>query len=314
MSTTLFFLVPISMLAVVWSLCFVGACFPTSGLPTPYSNLVLAEPSIVAYWPLNDPAGSTTAVDLSGHGHDGTYTHPPAYPAFSDPSGSSAAIPNPTLTQGEASIVKGDVADSGDGDGDENANPACVDFDGDYVSIPWSTQAPADLTKFTFEAWVLPGWSASDPPTTHAVFDTPTPDSTGFEVFVDNNNNWAVSIGNGTGFMQFESNQQIVFGLPTYIAVTCDSGGTVNLWVNPLSATPTPTKTFMTTNYKAVDQSKSLAFFIGAGVSFEALRTTDNGSGSPLAAFNGQIQDVALYNSVLSNTDIQSHFINGSGV
>ena len=26
MSTTLFFLVPIGMLAVVWSLCFVGGC------------------------------------------------------------------------------------------------------------------------------------------------------------------------------------------------------------------------------------------------------------------------------------------------
>ena len=52
MSTVLFFLVPIGMLAVVWSLCFVGACFPTGGLPgPPYSNIILAEPSLVAYWP-----------------------------------------------------------------------------------------------------------------------------------------------------------------------------------------------------------------------------------------------------------------------
>ena len=55
MSTTLFFLVPIGMLAVVWSLCFVGACFPTSGLPgPPYSNTILSEPSLIAYWPLSD--------------------------------------------------------------------------------------------------------------------------------------------------------------------------------------------------------------------------------------------------------------------
>jgi hypothetical protein len=30
MSTTLFFLVPIGMLAVVWSVCFVGCVFQTS--------------------------------------------------------------------------------------------------------------------------------------------------------------------------------------------------------------------------------------------------------------------------------------------
>ena len=32
MSTTLFFLVPIGMLAVVWSVCFVGCVLQTGGL------------------------------------------------------------------------------------------------------------------------------------------------------------------------------------------------------------------------------------------------------------------------------------------
>jgi hypothetical protein len=92
MSTTLFFLVPIGMLAVVWSLCFVGVCFPTSGVSQPYSNTILQETSLVAYWPLSDlpntplptgapalpppPPGSTglgTAVDFTGKNHNGTY-------------------------------------------------------------------------------------------------------------------------------------------------------------------------------------------------------------------------------------------------
>ena len=43
MSTTLFFLVPIGMLAVVWSVCFVGCVLQTSGLAghptaTPFSQ------------------------------------------------------------------------------------------------------------------------------------------------------------------------------------------------------------------------------------------------------------------------------------
>src|ERR1700690_3572126 len=99
MSTTLFFLVPIGMLAVVWSVCFVGCVFQTGGLPgPPYSNTILAEPSLIAYWPLSDlpnsqlpagapalpppPQGSTgvgVAQDLSGKNHNGTYINPPTY-------------------------------------------------------------------------------------------------------------------------------------------------------------------------------------------------------------------------------------------
>jgi Concanavalin A-like lectin/glucanases superfamily len=309
MSTTLFFLVPIGMLAVVWSVCFVGCHFPTGGLATPYSYNILQESTLVAYWPLSDAQGSTSAADLSGHGHTGTYTHPPAYPADTVATFTSLAIPNPTRMQQQQSIVSGDVGEE-NGVQNPNTNPSCVDFDGDYVSIPWSAQTPTDLTQFTFEAWIQPGWSASDPPASYIVFDTRTPDFTGFGVFVDNNNNWEVSIGNGSVFTQFSSNQQVVFDSPTYIAVTCDSTGTVNFWINPPG--DTATAVVPGTNYAKVDQSQSLAFFIGAGISFQPLRTTDNGTGSPLFAFNGQIQDVALYNSVLGGTDIQSHFSNGS--
>src|SRR6185312_17456066 len=77
MSATLLFLLPIGLVAVVWSLCFVGACFPTSGLPgssTPYSDLVLNESGILAYWPLSEPQGATQAKDITGNGHDGTYS------------------------------------------------------------------------------------------------------------------------------------------------------------------------------------------------------------------------------------------------
>jgi Concanavalin A-like lectin/glucanases superfamily len=305
------------LLAVAASLCFVGCSYPNFQFDT-YTQVILGEPSLIAYWPLNEPMGSTTAVDLTGHGHNGTYTHPPAYPAFSAPGATSPAIPNPTLVQGQASIVRGDGPISANSDGDEgvglNYNPACVDFKGDYVSIPWSTQTSVDLTKFTLEAWVEPDWSASDPPASHVVFDTRTPNFTGFGLYVDDQNNWSVSIGNGTVFTEYESNQPIVFGSSSYVAVTCDSSGTVNLWVNPLSATPAATKTISNSHYAAVDQSQSLAFFIGAGVSFEPPRTTDNGTGSPLFSFNGKIQDAALYDDVLGDGDIQSHFKNGAGL
>ena len=132
MSTTLFFLVPIGMLAVVWSFCFVGACFPTGGLPRPpYSNTILNEPSLIAYWPLSDflnsqlpagapalpppPQGSTSvgiALDLTGKNHNGSYINPPVYPSgttFLTTMGNPPVDLNPTLNLHQASIVAGDA-------------------------------------------------------------------------------------------------------------------------------------------------------------------------------------------------------------
>jgi hypothetical protein len=105
---------------------------------------------------------------------------------------------------------------------------------------------------------------------------------------------------------------EIAFNSPTYIAVTCDGTGTVKFWINPTSVSPTATIP-SSTNYKAVDQSQSLGFFIGTGLSFEPLRSPTNPTGSPLFAFNGKIQDVALYSSPLGGSAILSHYQTGSG-
>lgn len=131
MSPTLFVLVPIGMLAIVWSVCFVGCVFHTGGLASPYSNTILEETSLVAYWPLSDlpglapappPQGSTgvgTAVDLSGNGHTGSYIVPPAYPT-------GTTIPqigtNPMLNLHQASIVPGDAFTTGS----KNCRPASI--------------------------------------------------------------------------------------------------------------------------------------------------------------------------------------------
>src|SRR5580704_15893268 len=119
MSTTLFFLIPIGMLAVVWSFCFVGCVFQTGGLAQPYSNNILAEASLVAYWPLSDfpnsqlpagapalpppPPGSTSvgiALDISGKNHNGSYIIPPVYQSgttFLTTTGNPPVDLNPTL-------------------------------------------------------------------------------------------------------------------------------------------------------------------------------------------------------------------------
>jgi hypothetical protein len=331
MSTALFFLVPIGILAVVWSLCFVGACFPTGGLPgPPYSNTVLATPSLVAYWPLSDfpnspppagapalpppPQGSTglgAAQDLTGNNHNGSYINPPAYvPGTTIPQIGT----KPTLNLHQASMVPGDAFAPG-----AKNLPACVDFEGGYVSIPWAANSPS-LTDFTFEAWIEPKWNVTG--FNWFLFSARTNNGTGFVIHIDNQNQWAVTVGNGAAISVVSTMvPAAVNGTLTYVAVTFDSATQVlSLWINPdsdTSAPPTPAwppPPAMTTTYVAIDPTQPVTFFIGAGDNQDnqTPRTQDGGPGAPLLPFQGLIQSVALYNTALDPTVLASHFEDGA--
>jgi hypothetical protein len=331
MSTMLFFLVPIGMLAVVWSVCFVGCVLQTHGLAQPYSNNILAEPSLIAYWPLSDfpnsqlpagapalpppPQGSTgvgIAADLSGKNHNGSYINPPAYmPGATIPQIGS----NPTLNLQQGSIVPGDAFASG-----SKNLPFSVDFEGGYVSIPWAPNSPA-LTDFTLEAWIQPKWNVTG--FTWVLFAARTTVGTGFAIYINQQNQWEFTIGNGTAPMVVSTMvPAAVNGALTYVAVTFQSAAQVlSLWINPASDTPTPPTAAWppspatTTPYVAIDPTQPVTFFIGAGDNQNAQtpRTQDGGPGAPLLPFQGLIQSVALYNTALDPTDLASHFQNGAG-
>jgi hypothetical protein len=331
MSTTLFFLVPIGMLAVVWSVCFVGCVLQTHGLAQPYSNNILAEPSLIAYWPLSDfpnsqlpagapalpppPQGSTSvgiAADLSGNNHNGSYINPPAYmPGTTIPQIGS----NPTLNLQQASIVPGDAFASG-----SKNLPFSVDFEGGYVSIPWAPNSPA-LTDFTLEAWIQPKWNVTG--FVWVLFAARTTVGTGFAIYINQQNQWEFTIGNGTAPMVVSTMvPAAVNGTPTYVAVTFQSATQVlSLWINPASDTPTPPTAAWppspatTTPYVAIDPTQPVTFFIGAGDNQNAQtpRTQNGGPGAPLLPFQGLIQSVALYSTALDPTDLASHFQNGAG-
>src|SRR5580692_11106736 len=238
MSTTLFFLVPIGMLAVVWSVCFVGCVLQTSGLELPYSNNILAEPSLVAYWPLSDfpdsqlpagapalpppPQGSTSvgiAQDLTGNNHNGSYINPPLYQSgttFLTTMGNPPVDLSPTLNVHQASIVPGDAFAPG-----AKNLPACVDFEGGYVSIPWAANSPA-LTDFTLEAWIVPKWNVTG--FVWVVFSASTNNGTGFTLDIDQQNQWQFTIGDGTASQVVKTMvPAAVNGSLTYVAVTFNS-------------------------------------------------------------------------------------------
>ena len=305
MSTTLFFLVPIGMLAAIWSLCFVGCVFQTGGIASPYSNLIL-EGNPIAYWPLGDLEGPT-ADDLTGHHHDGTYTIPKAYIPGTTP------FTNPTLGLRQKSIVAGDVSVSGEVD--KNLLPGSTDFEGGYVSIPWSTQNSPQLPQFTLEAWIKP--SPPGAGLLRVVFSAFI-NNTGFVVFIDQSNLLRVTIGTGTGNMMPPSTVPVDPTGTTYIAVSGDTNtGVVNVWKNPQTQSdlsnpppPMPNQT-INANYVAADPTQLLAIFIGAGANDQPVRSVDGGNGAPLLPFVGQIQDVALYGAVLDGNTLKNHFTNG---
>jgi hypothetical protein len=341
-STTLFFLIPIGMLAVVWSVCFVGCHFPTSGLPDAYSNVILNEKSLIAYWPLSDlrnsqpppgapplpqpPTGSSgvgTALDLTGNNHNGTYINPPTYPSgttFLTTTGNPPVDLTPALNLNQTSMVPGDGLISG-----SKNLPACVDFEGGYVSIPWAANSPA-LTDFTLEAWIKPKWNTTK--FTWVVFSART-NTTGFALVIDDQNQWQLVVGTGGAVSVVSTMVPVVVdnpANPTYVAVTFKNATQVlSLWINPVSSDsdsnnpPPPTPAWppspgMTTTYAAIDPTQPITFFIGAGDNQDAQtpRTQAGGPGSPLHPFQGLIQSVALYSTALEPPDLASHYADGA--
>jgi hypothetical protein len=323
MSTTLLFLIPIGLLAVVWSVCFVGCTLQTSGIPEPYSNVILGETGLLAYWPLNDatgtpstppPQGSAgigTAADLSGNSHAGSYLLPPIYPT--NPPQGSVPIPGvPIINMQQGSIVPGDVGNSTFTD--KNTNPACADFEGGYVSIPWNTPKPLPLDQFTLEAWIAPHFTGAN--FSWVVFSAFL-NNAGFRVLIDGTQNngpqLAVVIGNGTAGVEFTLTSPINPGDTTYIAATCDMSGNVTLFAEGLQQdTPATPQMFPGTGYVPVDATQQVNYFIGAGQNAVPPRTQNGAMGAPEFPFQGAIQSVALYGTALDPTDLQSHFQAGT--
>jgi hypothetical protein len=324
MSTALFFLAPIGLLAVVWSVCFVGCHFPTSGEAAPFSDLVLKqEPTLLAYWPLNDamglpppppfpptPTGSQsigTAIDLSGKNHPGSYIQPPTYPVLAGSAGPTQMPNGPVVNLQAGSIVPGDSGST------TNPSPNSADFEGGYVSIPWSSSTA--LSDFTLEAWIQPNPNGAGLGLTEVIFSALTANNNvfqGFRVILNATNQLAVVLANGTANLQVPSlSTPIDPTTITYIAVTSQSSN-FTLFAAGVDGPTTAPQSIGAVPYAAIDPTQPATFFIGAGENEQSPRMQGGVAGAPEFPFLGQIQSVALYSSALSTADLQTHFADGS--
>jgi len=332
MSAALVVAIPIALLAIVALLGFVGCVLHTQGLDLPpnfttYRNDdVLGNVNCVAFWPLNDPPGSTKAAEIKGMpANTGDYlnptTAPDLYPwgstTFGDPSAGAGATP---FQLGQKGIVIGDQVQPVTSD---NPQP-CMVVNGALVRVP---QASAiNPTTFTVEAWVSVNWSSTDEAAERQVLSCHdiNPVATGFAILamVDTTTapptyRWNAEVGNGNagGFATLGTASDPVIlnddsnttGGPAvyYLALTYD-GTTLRFFINGALVEKVDT---------TYAPNTTQPLYIGAGAPFTGLRTkppTPNVIG-PLFPFNGAIQDVAIYSVALSDTDILLHNANGLG-
>jgi hypothetical protein len=311
MSTTLVFLIPIGVLAIAWTLCFVGCSFDPSGEVGnyyQYQTTVTNTAGLVAFWPLDETSG-TAAADIGPNHFNGTYTTGPNVPAYNAAEQSDAAPGTFTLNQ--PNIVAGDTINN-----NPNAPTPCVYFDGGYVEVPWQAALGPPLPQpmqaplqFTIEAWVMPDWTLQDAqtnPSFRAVVASNTPTAfQGFLLCASPDNLWTLFVGDGSQNQTTTTgnNQTIVQKSLYFLVVTYDgSKQQLTLWVNPADTTQPPDAQ-ITTGFVPV--ASPIPFYIGIGR--PDLLT-------PLLPFNGWIQDVAFYNVVLDGTTIETHYANGAGL
>jgi hypothetical protein len=294
----------IGMAAIAWSACFIGCqSFGTSnGVDTyaGYQDTVTSTVGLVAFWPLNDTSG-TIAAELAPNHFNGTYTTGPVVTTYNAAQRSDASPGTFTLNQ--TNIVAGDTVNGNH----DNPNP-CVYCNGGYVRVPW--QPSLGPPQFTLEAWVVPNWTLADAqtnPSFRAVVASAALTSgtlSGFSLLATPDNLWAAAIGIGSQdvFATAGNNQTIVQGSLYFLVATYD-GTTLTLWINPADTSQPPEASVAASGYVSVPSPVPL--YIGTGR--PDLPT-------PLFPFNGSIQDVALYRTVLDGKTIETHYANGLGI
>jgi hypothetical protein len=324
MSASSIVLVPLVLLGVVTTLCFVGCAFQTGGLPmvvfTDYRPVtVLGNANLVAFWPLDDAVNSAKAAELKS-GLVGDYVDATTNPGqFPDPAVPNISAPAPgNLAWAQPGIVAGDCIG-----GDPNNRTTCIAVNGGYVSVP--QHAELNPPSFTVEAWVRVDWNNTDPvnfpPAYRAVVDSrgfAPGNATGFALFATPDNHWAVAVGGGAAGQTIVTGEAVSFNMTSYVAATYDGASqTLTLFVDGIRSSPAMAGVPYVPNTTS-------PLFIGSGAPSSPLRPQPPAvpvdQTAPLLPFLGEIEDVAIYNIALTggsmdiNDVILTHAQNGNGM
>jgi hypothetical protein len=336
MSTSLLFLTPLAVLIVVLLLGFVGCNLVFSLDEAPageYINTIIAEPTLVAFWPLSE--ANTTPVPSTGTAFDagGTHTHPGNYNKATITADakrfSAAAAGDITLgiKPGLLEVTK---------PVDETQKP-CIEVNGGFVEVPFDSLI--NPVPFTIEAWIVPEFDATPDKNYYCLFESSFPEGgvqkkVGFGLYAGPENpasaqvqpiRWQVWMGNGQSFQMVGMSTDVVhFRQLTYLALTFDPGVPNNNLIlflyypgtgQDLSMASVATLQATVTNFKANNQAPGGSLLIGMGRNLFPGVMVDPVPLQPfLYAFPGKIQEVALYSSALDITKLANHETAGGNV
>lgn len=294
MSASLLVAVPLAALAIVFLFGFVGCQFIPGSAPglTTYSDLILAEATLIAYWPLGEPEGEITATDRKGSGgvhRSGTYL---SQVFIADPASPSAAAPG-TLLLGQPGLLEGDRVPPF---ASNDPRTTCIQVNGGYVSVPYDPVLnPGKTDGFTVEAWVHVGWSASDPQAHRTIMTAldQIGGLRGYWLFANKDNMWEVFLGNGPG-PTIATGTPVQLDATTHVVLTYD-GNMLQLFIDGSQVVT------MASDYVPSDQSR---LFIGAGAPHIP---------EPRFPWVGNIQCVALYKGALDVDEVAKHTVWGNG-
>lgn len=151
----------------------------------------------VAYWPMDEPAGSTTAVDITGNGYNGTLSGSATFGAVGQ------------SMQTESSIGFSNTLGK--------------------VTIPFS---PAlNPATFTFAAWVYPAASTG---TYQSVITSrrATSPAIGYILYIEPAGNWSFWTRGLSGSWNEIDGPAVAFGQWTHIGITRNAAGVNTLYIN----------------------------------------------------------------------------------
>lgn len=330
MSAWLLVFVPVALFFIVSGFGFVGCILQTGGLggdkPTPFTKYsdtdVIGNPSCVAYWPLSEPSAtadnpvaSAKATDVIG-GNNGNYTHKGNAPAgmfpcpgFQLAPGVDSAAAIGFLALGLESLLPGDAVQPGN---DPNILTTGMQVNGGFVTVPVNG-AINPPGPFTIEAWARPEWAAADPAAFRSLIDSRDNNIMGvhgFAIWVNEQGNWEAVLNCTNSTNALVTAGPATLSSATHVVLTFDGANAASLFINGALAsavTPLPAGETFSPN-----TTKPLVIGVGAPWLPDRQQPTDNNF-FPLFPFNGTIQDVAIYNTVLSDADILQHFNDGSG-
>ncbi|MGA2869940.1 MAG: LamG domain-containing protein, partial [Verrucomicrobiota bacterium] len=263
---------------------------------TGYAKVVVSD-GPVAYWRLDEPSGSTNAVDAVGS-FDGAYTETNFTPSggIADVGSFGFDVPTgiPNDTDGALEITNGAT-----------------------VNIPYAIEINPP-GAFSVEGWFQPASlpaNANDYRTPLSSMSNPAGNGpTGWLVYQTAGNNWAWWPYNGFyGGVQLTDNSQIVVNQWYYLAMIYD-GTNFTFYVNGVAQTSGPDSGFVQNGNVPPT---------GVGL-YNYNYTYENGDAvvgtSPMVVgwrsdvdfnpFEGAVEDVAVYNKALTPQQIENHFLN----